>query len=117
MKIVLLFSFFISFQVMAETFKIKQSGEATHANESTARQQAIVMAKNDTIAFSHHACWGRQGRGLLCGELKTEVISEDMVSHFYAKATAEGNFVCVPRRNGKNGDDPCQQFLPSSSEF
>jgi hypothetical protein len=102
---------------MAHPFVIKRSGEATHVDEATARAEALAMAKNDTIAFSRHACWSQQGRGALCGELKMEVVSEDMVSHFYAKATAEGRFVCVPRRIEENNVDPCQQFLPSSTEF
>ena len=117
MKLLLLFGFLVSFHALANTFVIKRSGEATHVDEATARAQAFAMAKSDTIAFSHHACWSQQGRGVLCGELKTEVISEDMVSHFYAQATAEGSFVCVPRRNGEKKYDPCQQFLPSSTEF
>jgi hypothetical protein len=97
MKTILITTILMSFTVSAETFFIKGYGEAKNEQEEFARGEAIIKAKRDAQLNAHWACWSRQGRGDLQGRsFEIEVISRDMVNHFYAQATALGEFNCLP---------------------
>ena len=88
----------MSFTVSAETFFIKGHGEAKNQMEDVARTEAIKLAKQDAQLYANWSCWSRQGRGRLQGRnFEIEVISTDMVDHFYAQATALGEFDCLPQ--------------------
>jgi len=96
MKTILITTMLMSFTVSAETFFIKGHGEAKNVQEELARTEAIKQAKKDAQLNAHWACWSRQGRGDLQGRsFEIEVISIDMVNHFYAQATALGEFDCI----------------------
>ncbi len=95
MKNLLLVGLLVTSSTYADTFLIKGYGESKNNSEDIAREAAIKSAKREAQSYANWSCWSRQGKGERTEDFKIEVISQDMANHFYAQATALGEFRCI----------------------